>query len=213
MKIRDILEIDFFLLLSTLALIICGVMFIYSSNITSAGVLVSNEYLKQIIWGSAGLIIALALALINYRRVYNLSLYIYLITLLPLLYTSVFGRVMHGTRWLRIGSLGLQASEFAKIAVIILLARFLSDTKRGSNDLIRFVVSCVIVIVPMGIVLVQPDLGTALVFIPILISMTFIAGIPPRYIIFLLASMMLTGILMVLPLWQSAILQKSLPFL
>lgn len=213
MKIRDILEIDFFLLLPVLVLLICGVMFIYSSGITSAGVLVSTEYFRQIIWASSGLVIALVLAMVNYRRVYNFSVYVYLLTLLPLLYTCVFGRVMYGTRWLRIGSLGLQASEFAKITTIILLARYLTDTKRGTNSFVRFLVSCVIVFVPMGIVLMQPDLGTALVFIPILLCMTFIADIPPRYIIFLGVCIILTGTLMVLPLWQSYILQNNIPVL
>jgi len=213
MKINDILEVDFFLLLSSLVLIICGILFIYSSNITSAGVVVSNEYIKQIIWGGVGLIFAMVLAMLNYRRVYYFALYLYLATLLPLLYTCVFGRVIHGTRWIRIGSLGIQASEFAKITVIILLARYLADSKRGGNGIGRFLISCIIVLIPMGIVLIQPDLGTALAFIPILICMTFVAGIPPRYIIFLLASLALTGVLLVLPLWQSAILQKSLPLL
>ena len=213
MKIHDILEIDFLLLLSSLALIVFGIFFIYSSSITSAGILVSNEYVKQIIWGVVGLIIALVLSLVNYRRIYNFSLYLYLIILIPLLYTGVFGHVVHGTRWLRIGSLGIQASEFAKIAVIILLARYLSDTTRSSNEFSRFFISCLIVLIPMGIVLIQPDLGTALVFIPILLCMTFVAGIRLRYIIFLIAAMLLTGVLMVLPLWQSAILQKSLPIL
>ena len=213
MKINDILEIDFFLLLSSLALIICSILFVYSSNITAAGVIVSNEYIKQIIWGSLGLIIAMTLAMVNYRRIYYFSLYLYIATLVPLLYTCVFGRVIHGTRWIRIGTLGIQASEFAKITVILLLARYLADSKRNSSGFTRFIISCIIVLVPMGIILIQPDLGTALVFIPILICMTFVAGIPPRYIIFLLASLALTGVLLVLPLWQSAILQKSLPIL
>ena len=213
MKINDIFKIDFILLFSALFLIICGVLFIYSSNITSTGVLVSNEHIRQLIWGGISLIIALVLAMVNYHRIYSLSLYIYLVTLLPLIYTCIFGRVMHGTRWIRIGTLGLQASEFAKIAVIVLLARFLSDTQRSSNGFSRFLVSCLIVMVPMGIVLIQPDLGTALVFIPILICMSYIAGVPSRYIIFLLASILLTGVLIVLPLWQSTIIQKSLPLI
>jgi rod shape determining protein RodA len=213
MKIQDILGIDFILLLASLVLMSCGVLFIYSSGVTSAGILVSNEYIRQIIWGGAGLILALVLAMVNYRRIYYFSHYLYLATLLPLLYTCIFGRVIHGTRWLRIGFLGIQTSEFAKITVILLLARYLSDSRRSGSSFGRFLVSCLIVFVPMGIVLVQPDLGTALVFIPILICMSFIADVPPRYIIFLLACIMLTGVLTVLPLWQSHILQRPIPVL
>lgn len=65
----------------------------------------------------------------------------------------------------------------------------------------------------MVIVLIQPDLGTALVFIPILLSMTFVAGISMRYVIFLMSSLFLTGILTVLPFWQTHILKRSLPII
>jgi rod shape determining protein RodA len=210
MRIKDILEIDFLILLPVIALMILGILFIYSSGITSAGVQVSNEYVRQIIWASVGLIMALIMSMVNYRRFYNISLYPYLIVLALLVYTYVFGRVAHGTRWLRIGIFGLQASEFAKIATIIFLARYLTDTRNRGNSFIRFIMSCLIVFVPMGIVLIQPDLGTALVFIPILLSMTFIAGVSRRYLIFSVASIMFTGFLTVLPLWQTHILRKSL---
>jgi rod shape determining protein RodA len=217
MKLRDIFEIDFFMLLAVIILLICGIFFIYSSGITHTGTPVSQgyfpEYIRQIIWAGSGLIIALALALVNYRRAYDISLYLYLIILVPLLYTSVFGRTAYGTRWLRIGSFGLQASEFAKITTILFLARYLSDSQRGGNSFIRFMMSCVIVLVPMGIVLVQPDLGTALVFIPILLTMTFIAGISIRYVLFLGICILLTGFLLVLPLWQTHLLRRSIPAL
>ena len=213
MKLKDILEIDFFILLPVLVLMVFGVLFIYSSGITSSGTLVSTEYIRQIIWASIGLIVALVLALVNYRRFYDIALYVYLITLVPLLYTSVFGQAVHGTRWLRIGTFGFQASEFAKIATIIFLARYLTDTRLSGNSFFRFLSSCFIVFVPMVIVLVQPDLGTALVFIPILLSMTFVAGVAMRYVVFSVSCILLTGVLMVLPLWQTYILRRSLSVL
>jgi rod shape determining protein RodA len=211
MRIKDILEIDFLILLPVIILIVFGILFIYSSGISSSGAQVSTEYIRQIVWASIGLVIAISLSMINYRRFYNISLYLYLIALVPLLYTCIFGRMVYGTRWLRIGSFGLQASEFAKIATIIFLARYLADTRKQANSLIRFLTSCLIVFVPMGIVLIQPDLGTALVFIPILLTMTYVAGLSRRYLLFSIASIILTGVLLVLPLWQTYIFRKSLP--
>jgi len=119
MRARDILEIDYFILLPVIILVIIGVLFIYSSGITSTGEMVSTEYIKQIVWASIGLTAALVLSMVNYRRFYKISLYLFLATLVPLLYTLLFGRMAYGTRWLRIGSFGLQASEFAKITTII----------------------------------------------------------------------------------------------
>jgi rod shape determining protein RodA len=211
MKLKEILDIDFFILLPVIALMVLGVLFIYSSGITSGGNLVSTEYIRQIIWASIGLALALVLSLVNYRRFYDAALYLYLFILVPLLYTCVFGRVVHGTRWLRIGIFGIQTSEFAKIATIIFLARYLADTRIGKGSFVRFITACFIVLVPMGIVLVQPDLGTSLVFIPILLTMTFIAGVSLRYVIFSVSCILLTGTLTVLPFWQSYILRRSLP--
>jgi rod shape determining protein RodA len=212
MRIRDLLEIDFFLLLSALMLTVFGILFIYSSGITSSGVLVSTEYIRQIVWAVGGLAIALALALVDYRRIRDLALYLYLGTLILLLYTCLFGRLVNGARaWIGAGSFGIQPSEFAKITTILFLARYLGDTKHSAKKTSRFLLSCFIVLVPMGLILIQPDFGTSLVFIPILLVMTFVAGVAIRYIIFLGAFIALTGILMVLPLWQTFILRNSLP--
>ncbi|MDR2629573.1 MAG: rod shape-determining protein RodA [Spirochaetaceae bacterium] len=214
MKLRNLLEIDFSLFFAALILTVFGILFIYSSGITSTGVLVSNEYVRQIVWAIGGTMIALFVALINYRRLYDLSIYFYLATLLLLIYTCFFGRLVNGARaWIGIGSFGIQPSEFAKITTIIFLARYLDSSKRNQKHLIRFVFSCGIVFVPMVIVLLQPDFGTSLVFIPILLGMTFVAGISFRYIVFLSACILFMGIFMVLPLWQTYILRGAMPFL
>jgi len=215
MKFNEILKIDFLLLLPALVLLTMGILFIYSSGVTSAGVQVSDEYIKQIIWTAIGLIIALVLALVDYRRFYNISVYIYLASLLPLLYTLFFMRISHTqtTRWLQIGSFGIQVSEFVKISVVILLARFLADTDRNKDAFSRFLISCVIVFIPMLIVIAQPDLGTALVYLAILITMTFMAGVAMRYVSFMILGIALTGVFLVLPLWQSYIQKKPIPLL
>jgi rod shape determining protein RodA len=213
MRISNIAKIDYFLLLPVMALLVLGILFIYSSGITSTGVQVSGEYIKQIIWASSGTAAALIFAIISYRRFYNISLYIYLFSLLPLIYTLIFSRVVYNARWLKIGSFGIQVSEFVKISVIILLARYLADTERNNNSVSRFLVSCVIVFIPLGIVLLQPDLGTALVYIAILLAMTFAAGISLRYVTFLGSWFLLSVVFMVLPLWQTHIIRKTIPFL
>jgi rod shape determining protein RodA len=214
MRIRDFLEIDFSLFFAAIILMVFGILFVYSSGVTSSGVLVSTEYVRQIIWAVSGAIAALVIAMIDYRRLHDVSLYLFLGTLALLLYTCIFGHVVNNARaWLGIGSFGIQPSEFAKIITIVFLARFLADTNRNPQSFSRFFISCVIVFLPMGLILIQPDFGTSLVFIPILLVMTFIAGVSIKYIIFLGACIGLTGILMVLPLWQSYISRNTLPFI
>jgi rod shape determining protein RodA len=120
------------------------------------------------------------------------------------------GTVVNGARaWIRIGSFGIQPSEFTKITTILFLSQYLDSSKRNTNDFHRFAVSCFICLLPMGLVLLQPDFGTSLVFIPILIVITFVAGIPGRYVFFIGLCVMLTAVLAILPFWQSLILKNS----
>jgi rod shape determining protein RodA len=214
MRPRDLLEIDYFLLLAAVVLSVFGIFFIYSSGLSSSGALVSNEYLRQILWAVSGLIIALVLSMVDYHRLRGLSVYFYLATLALLVYTCRNGRLVNGARaWIGIGMFGIQPSEFAKITTIVVLARFLDDTRKSPQAFSRFFLSCMIVFIPMGLILIQPDFGTSLVFIPILFVMTFIAGVAIRYVLFLAACIGLTGFLMVLPLWQRYILHNSMPSL
>jgi rod shape determining protein RodA len=214
MNIKRLIEIDFTLLISIFLLSIFGILFIYSSGLTSAGVQVSDEYARQIIWVGAGFFLLIGIALIDYRRLYDFSGYLYLAILVILLYTKLFGRVVNGARsWIGIGSFGVQPSEFAKICTILYLAKFLESTQRSKETLYRLVVSGVIVMLPVALILAQPDLGTALVYIPIFLSMSFVAGMPLRYISFISLFIALGGFLTVLPLWQEYIIHGALPFL
>jgi rod shape determining protein RodA len=212
MRLRNFLEIDFPLFFASLLLTVFGILFIYSSGLSSAGNVTSSEYSRQIIWAVAGMILALFISLLNFRRVYDFSLYLYAGVLLLLIYTCLFGRLVNGARaWIGIGSFGIQPSEFAKITTILFLARYLDSTRHGRSEITRFALACAIVFVPMGIVLLQPDFGTSLVFIPILLTMAFIGGISMRYIVFLGGCIVLTGVMMVFPLWQETILQGAYP--
>ena len=204
MRLKDLLEIDFILLFAVLLLVAMGVIFIYSSGVNMYGVPDSGEYIRQISWASMGLAIVLGFSLFNYRKIYNISVWFYIATLVVLIITI-------NTRWIRIGTFGFQTSEFTKITTIVFLAWYLDHTKRNPNSFIRFLLSCTIVFVPMALILIQPDLGTALVFIPILLGMSFIAGISLRYIIFMILTIVLTSLFIVLPHWQAIILDNSIP--
>lgn len=214
MKLSRLLEIDFPLLIAVFLLSIFGVLFIYSSGMTSTGELVSNEYIKQLIWFVSGLVLCVAISLIDYRRLYDLSGVLYCIILAILLYTKLFGKVVNGAKsWIGIGSFGIQPSEFAKIVTILFLAQYLDISRKSASPVQRFVVSALIICLPMGLILSQPDLGTSLVFIPIFLTMIFVAGTPLRYLTFISVLIGLGSFLTVLPLWQKHILHGSFEFL
>ncbi|MCL2833771.1 MAG: rod shape-determining protein RodA [Treponema sp.] len=210
MKVKELLGIDYFLLFSTLLLTAMGILFIYSSGVNADGELVSTEYIRQIIWASGGFLIILGLTVLNYRRLYDLSPYLYAGILLLLLYTVFFGRYINGARrGIGLGMFSFQPAELAKIITILFLARYLDSAKKERNSLFHFLISCLIVFIPMGIILLQPDLGTALVFIPILLVMLFIAGFSARYVLFIVAFVTGTVLLALIPYWEQYILKNT----
>ena len=199
-------DIDWYILAATLILMVVGVLFIFSSGVTSTGVVVSTEYLRQIAWVALGFLFLMLVVLVDYKRIKDSSLLIYAVVLILLVYTRMFGRVVNGARsWIGIGELGIQPSEFAKIATIFYLSKYLDQTRHFLPDFRRFLGSVIIVGIPMVLVLSQPDFGTALVFIPILLSIAYLCGLERRYIVFLLSTVALTLILVVLPLWEKNI--------
>lgn len=196
---------DYLLILIVITLVSLGIMFIYSSSINSEGISVTNEYIKQIIWAVIGFIIMIAVTIYDYRKTEKLSIYLYGFLILLLIYTRIFGRYVNGAKsWIGIGEFGIQPSEFGKVFYILFLARVLDETKNMA-PFKRFCLACSVMLLPLGLILIQPDLGTASVYIPIFLIMCFIAGIPLRYIMYVLSFGMLTIFLAILPVWNAEI--------
>ena len=173
----------------------------------------SREYIRQIVFGSTGLVLMAAAAIFDYRKLVKQAPKFFIGMVLVLLYTGLFGKVVNGARsWLGLGNLGVQPSEFAKIIYIFFLAWYFERTDKVS-DRKRFITSLCIMGVPLVLILLQPDLGTASVYIPIFLIMCFMAGISSRYLFMVILTGMLTIVCTVLPVWESEILQRSVPIL
>jgi rod shape determining protein RodA len=207
-------EMDLVTLGATLCLMAMGVLSIYSSGVTAEGLLVSREYVKQLVWMVSGLALMAAAAFLDYKRIKDSSFIVYAVFLALLVYTRLFGKIVNGARsWLGlVGEIGIQPSEFMKVATILFLAQYLSDSEHESS-MRRLAVSFAIVLLPLGLILSQPDFGTALVFFPIFIFIIFVAGLDRRYIVFILAWGFAAFFLTVLPLWEKHILKSPTSFL
>ena len=213
MKNKFLAMFDYLLILVVLILVALGVLFIYSSSINSEGVSVTNEYIKQIIWASIGFGIMIFVTLYDYRKTESFTQYLYIFLIVLLIYTRIFGRYVNGAKsWIGIGEFGVQPSEFGKIFFILFLAKFLDESK-NMNQFKRFIYAIGILLLPMGLILIQPDLGTASVYIPIFLTMCFIAGIPVKYILYVLSFGILTVFFTVLPVWNEEIADKPLVFI
>lgn len=213
MRIRVFQVFDYVLLLCVLTLVTVGVLFIYSAGINSDGANVSTEYVKQIVWAGIGLVLMAVVALIDFRRLDRYMPYLYGGLVLILVYTKLFGRYVNGARsWIGFGGFGIQPAEFCKVVFILFLAWYL-DHSRHEDELRRFAKAAGILFVPLGLILLQPDFGTASVYIPIFLVMCFMAGVPLRYLMFLLLGGLLTMVLTVLPVWQEKIATRSHVFI
>ncbi len=209
MNIRKITNFDYLLFLAVVSLSFIGILFIYSSGINSSGNLVSKEYIKQILWVSTGVLLLLLSCIYDYRRIKDRTFLIYLLGLLLLLYTSIFGAVRHNARsWIGFKNLGIQPSEFIKLIFILFLAYYL-DKSQNEAPLKRFIKAIIIMLVPVALILKQPDLGTASVYIPIFLIMCFISGIPLRFILYVFFLGVLTIVFTLMPLWEEVILKTS----
>jgi len=188
-----------------------GIMFIYSSSVNFQGILIKKEYAKQLTWFISGLFLfSFVLAFYDYKKIKDRSWLIYIAGVFLLIITRFFGLPSRGSySWLGIkDKFGIQPSEFMKIMYIIFLAYFL-DKSKNMAPLKRFLIALIIMLIPVALILAQPDLGTASVFIPIFLIVCFIAGIEFRYIIFFFIMGFLTILLTVIPLWQTLISKQS----
>jgi rod shape determining protein RodA len=178
---------DLALFLPAIALLAIGILFIYSSGVNSRGALVSREFLRQMIWAFTGIGILLFFSFFDYGTLRVFSLYIYGANILLLILTLIVGREVNGARsWLGIPALGIQPSEFMKISTILFIATYLTGIGNGIRELPRFLLGLLIAFLPMALILLQPDMGGALPFIPIFLLMAFIGGAEVRHLLFIL---------------------------
>ncbi len=215
MKIRSFLGFDIFIFLAVISLLTIGVLFIYSSGVSSAGIVFSREYIKQIISISIGIVLCLIFSFGNYTRLGEWSIYFYLTGVFILIYTLFFGKLVNGAKsWISIGPVHLgQPSELMKIFTILYLAKFYDTHTNSLNKPLTLGLSLGIIALPMLLILVQPDMGTALVYVPIYFFISLLAGVPFNFLLFLFITGAGTILLGILPAWNSYIIHSDTIFM
>ena len=166
------------------ALLIIGVMFVYSACYVGDDRAVRPLYERQVVWMIAGLFSYIGFSLYDYHRFKRISWAIYGSGLALLVLVLFIGSTIYGAkRWLMLfGVIGIQPSEVAKLTTIILLAHQLSQSGRDMARLRDLAMMMGLIAVSIGLIFLQPDLGTALVFIPTAFIMMFVAGMPLKYL-------------------------------
>ena len=169
-------HVDWALLGAILALCLIGLSQIYSA--TGGATRIYYTQIYGITMGVMALLVALS---IDYRSLADKSHLIYGGVLLLLLYVLFFGAVRGGSRrWIDLGPLNLQPSEFAKATVALVLAKFFGDRQRGAPQRGDLLIAAAITAVPFLVIVRQPDLGTAATLLPVLFAVAYVAGMPMR---------------------------------
>jgi len=183
---------DKVLLILTLVLVLVGVMMIYSaSNVIAIKKFGEGSYflVKQLIWVTIGMSMLWLASRVHYRHLQRavIPLTILSLILLGVVLIPSIGQEINGARrWLRVGSIVFQPSEFAKLSLIIYLAHYLT---KGPEKVQGFVYGLlpVLAITGLGVllILVEPDLGTAVTLALVVVSLLFIGGARPRHLMIL----------------------------
>ena len=168
-------KIDITLIGITAVILIFGLLGIFSATYQQN----ANGFYQQLTWSIVGFICFVIVAFIPLRIIYALSYPVYALAILLLAATLfVHAPGVKVQRWIYLFGFYIQPSEFAKVATVLALARFLSESKVMKNDIKDISIAFGIVLLPVFLIYKEPDLGTCLPFIGMVIPMLFWAGLP-----------------------------------
>ncbi len=176
-------RIDYLLVAAVVATALIGVLMIYSGGFDPIDKLNSGMYKKQILWLIIGFVLMIAITFISYQQLGYYSIYIYAVTLVLLMIPTFLGSPVRNTRaWLNFGLFSIQPSEFMKIALVIILAKYLELRERDMSRFREIMIPMLLTLIPVAIIMKQPDFGTAVTFFPILFVMLFVGGADVAYL-------------------------------
>ncbi len=187
---RRFKDIDYALLIVVTIIFIAGIFFLFSASYQKSKEIDENLTLKQIMWMIVALGTGTVILLIDYNRLISSAYLIYGLSILSLFIVLGFERVLGAKRWIQIGNFSFQPSEFVKVAIILALARYLGYNSGRMERWTSLIMPIILTIVPVALIIVQPDLGTAILLIPVLFSMLYVSGAKVRH----LFALVLTGL-------------------
>lgn len=179
---RVFLHFDWVIFLAAIGLAFIGIANIYSA---SAGI-GSSLYMKQFYWFVIGIAAIGIIALFNYSQLERFAYFLYGMSITLLVAVHLFGRTTAGAkRWLNLSAVSFQPSEFAKVALVVMLAKYFNETSipRQGMSMRDLMLPGFILLAPFVLVAKQPDLGTALILLLIFVSMALFVKVKTRTLI------------------------------
>jgi len=180
------------ILLLAIVITALSILTIYSANYAKEGAFWQSLYQRQMISVGIGMLFFSIFARMNYRRIWDWTYVIYGVSVGLLLMVVIMGIIRLGAqRWLKFGWINLQPSELAKLAIVMFLAKYYSKKsvddvalKAGKYGILKgFILPCLFVLIPVGLIVDQPDLGSGLIVFFIFLAMLYLGNVKLRYIV------------------------------
>lgn len=183
MNKRILKNAEWSILICVLILIAIGLIALYSATIDSE----LYEFKKQCIWILISIPIMIAMIFIDYNLIARISPYLYGLSIILLIAVLFTGAINGATSWFDIGFFAFQPAELAKVFVIVFLSLTLVNIQKRSkseiNRLTKLAIILGIAFLPILLIIMQPDYGTAIAYLVSLVLMLFVSGIDKKYII------------------------------
>jgi rod shape determining protein RodA len=185
MRHLSLREFDLPLLLAVLVIIVLGITTIYSASRQSGLDAVKPYYLKQIVWLMIAIVVVAALLLIDYHLFLAFSPVAYGGVVLLLIAVLLVGRAgrLGARRWIEIAGIGIQPSELAKIAVVLMMARYIDAVRARIRRFHFFILGLAIAGIAAVLIVVEPHLGNAAILAPLAIVMLYAGGCSRKHIL------------------------------
>ena len=172
---KDLKELDFGMLLSAMAILVFGVFNIYTAT--------SGYYAKlQLTWLLLSLGVVYIILLMDYRKVYKIVDVLYWIVVLMLIFVLFTTKVKGAAGWFSIGTRGLQPAEFAKLTTMLMVGKQLHKVDGNINNLKNFIVVTIYALIPVVLMLLQPEMGITMITFFIVLGIYFVMGLSLKVI-------------------------------
>ncbi len=182
---------DYLMVAAAVSLVALGLLLIHSgsrSEYDGPALSFANPVVKQLVFALVGLAVMVGMSRIDYHRLTHYWWALYGASIVALIAVLLFGDAQFGsTRWFDLGVVQIQPSEFAKVAVIVTLARFFAEYGGDAREFRALLVSLAIVVPVIFLVFIEPDLGTSAVFAAIWLGVVVIAGVNRTHLAMLAA--------------------------
>lgn len=183
-KLRNL---DFILIIATTALVVIGILMLFSISSHDNIYEENSLWRKQFGYFLVSLVGMIIISCLDYEVIKKHSFFFYIVNIVLLILVLIYSKpVRHVHSWFYIGGFSFQPSEIAKLSTILMLASYLADKSERLKEFVNLIPVFIITLIPLFLIIKQPDLGTAMMFLPVMLSMLYVSGIEKDYLLAML---------------------------